>query len=102
MILTLIIFIFVIVFFIFFYLNKRINELQTTKEETTEIATAPLPYWVYYGQPSYWPPYWYFNGPVNKPWGPSGKRAYRPGHGPGYSGVAVGGGGSGGHGGGGH
>lgn len=93
-----IIFIFAIIFFVF----KRINELQTIKEEPTE--TTPLPYWVYYGQPSYWPvylsPYWYydvpFNGPITKPWGPSGRRAYRPVHGPGYSGVAVGGGGGGG------
>lgn len=98
MIVTLIIFIFAIVFFIFFYLNKRINEIQTKKEEPTRM-TAPLPYWMYYGQPSYWPaylsPYWYydvpFNGPIIKPWGPSGRHAYRPGHGPGYSGVAVGG-----------
>ncbi len=72
---------------------------------------TPLPYWVEYGAPGYWPysisPYWYYDipwyGPINTPWvGPSpwvgGRQKYRPGHGPGYTGVASGGGG-GGHGG---
>lgn len=77
---------------------------------------TPLPYWVAYGAPGYWPysmsPYWYYDvpwyGPINTHWiGPSpwigGRERYRPGHGPGYSGVATGGfGGGGGHGGGGH
>jgi len=68
---------------------------------------TPLPYWVAYGAPGYWPaslsPYWYYDvpwyGPINSPWGAYGRAQYRPWHGPGYSGVAVGGGGGGGHGG---
>lgn len=77
---------------------------------------TPLPYWVAYGAPGYWPysmsPYWYYDvpwyGPMNYPWtGPSpwglyGREHYRPGHGPGYSGVAGGGFGGGGGGGGHH
>jgi uncharacterized membrane protein YgcG len=71
---------------------------------------TPLPYWVAYGAPGYWPyalsPYWYYDvpwyGPINSSWiGPSpwvgGRDRYRPGHGPGYRGVATGGGGGGGH-----
>jgi uncharacterized membrane protein YgcG len=107
---TLFIFIFAaILFYQYIVLNKKVDEIQIQQKNTEPVIseTSPLPYWVYYGQPTYWPaylsPYWYydvpFNGPVSKPWGPSGRHSYRPGHGPGYSGVAVGGGGGGGGGG---
>jgi hypothetical protein len=82
------------------------------EKETEPQIQSPLPYWVYYGQPSYWPvylsPYWFYDvpyyGPITggsyKPWGPSGHSMYRPAHwagrGGGHSGVAVGGGGGGG------
>lgn len=98
----------------------------TVSDESDVVLTSgtdtltPLPYWIAYGAPGYWPysnsPFLYYGldwyGPVNTPWiGPSpwvgGRERYRPGHGPGYSGVAGGGFGSGsnhggGHGGGGH
>lgn len=81
------------------------------EEESQPQMQSPLPYWVYYGQPSYWPvylsPYWFYDvpyyGPITggsyKPWGPGGRTSYRPAHwsgrGGGHSGVAVGGGGGG-------
>jgi hypothetical protein len=91
------------------------EEVITIVAEKEEPKQQPLlPYWVYYGQPSYWPvylsPYWFYDvpyyGPITggsyKPWGPAGRSSYRPAHwagrGGGHSGVAVGGGG-GGHGG---
>lgn len=85
------------------------------------VDETPLPYWTEYGLPNYWPtylsPYWMVGVPWYGPIGSGGsyyypdhqRRPYNPswhggrqGHGPGYSGVAVGGGGGGGHGGGGH
>jgi hypothetical protein len=94
--------------------QQQVQKVDIVQEP--EYDTGVLPYWVYYGQPSYWPaylsPYWYYDvaygGPITggsyKPWGPGGRGGYRPHSGGigGHSGVAVGGGGGGGHGGGGH
>lgn len=92
--------------------TKKENDVVTIVTEKEEPQTQPLlPYWMYYGQPSYWPvylsPYWFYDvpyyGPITggsyKPWGSGGRSSYRPaywaGRGGGHSGVAVGGGGSG-------
>jgi hypothetical protein len=95
----------------YFVLNAAKKEevitIVTEKKEEPQMQ-SPLPYWVYYGQPSYWPvylsPHWFYDvpyyGPITggsyKPWGPSRRNMYRPAHwagrGGGHSGVAVGGG----------
>lgn len=93
--------------------QKEVDVIVPTTTTTTTDSDSVLPYWVYYGQPWYWPvytdPYWLYDAPYygpivggsyrNKPWGYGGRQKYRPGHMGGHSGVAVGGGG-GGHGGG--
>ena len=105
------------------YFQHHRQTTSSSSDEPIVVSTSgtdtltPLPYWVAYGAPGYWPysmsPYWYYDvdwygPPSNVQWvGPSpwigGRDHYRPGHGPGYSGVAGGGFGSGhgGHGGGG-
>ncbi len=99
----------------------RPAESQEDAPSVTIVDETPLPYWTAYGLPNYWPtyisPYWMYGVPWYGPIGGGGSYYYpdrqrnpynpswhggRQGHGPGYSGVAVGGGGGGGHGGGHH
>jgi uncharacterized membrane protein YgcG len=94
-------------------------ERVSQQPSVTIVDEQPLPYWTAYGLPNYWPtylsPYWMYGIPWYGPIGEGGsyyypdrqRRPYNPswhggrqGHGPGYSGVAVGGGGGSGHGGG--
>ena len=106
--------------------NQASHALQASQSveqpSVTIVDETPLPYWTAYGLPNYWPtylsPYWMYGVPWNGPIGGGGSYYYpdrqrqpynpswhggRQGHGPGYSGVAVGGGGGGGGGhGGGH
>jgi hypothetical protein len=97
-----------------FFAIKSTKSEEVVKIIEKEKPEPLLPYWAYYGQPSYFPyylsSYWLYDvpyyGPITggsyKPWGHGRYNMYKPNHwsgrGFGHSGVAVGGGG-GGHGG---
>ena len=101
-----------------FWMSNEQPAKEPSQPSVTIVDETPLPYWTEYGLPNYWPtylsPYWMYGVPWYGPIGGGGSYYYpdrqrkpynpswhggRQGHGPGYSGVAVGGGG-GGHGGG--